>query len=76
MTKVVGRVWLRWRGAGAEPELESFPDLDAAVDAVVARWAVLQARAPQLLDGRKVLLASTEELRGIVEEETAEGGGE
>jgi hypothetical protein len=76
MTKVIGPVWLRWRGAGAEPEMESFPDLDAAVDAVVARWDALAAAAPQLLDGRKVLLASTDELRGIVEEETAEGGAE
>jgi hypothetical protein len=71
--KVVGPVWLRRRGGGAEPLLESFPDLDAAVDAVVARWDELEHQAPQLLDGRKVLLASTEELRGIAEEERAGG---
>ena len=71
--KVIGPVWLRWRGAGAEPQMESFADLDTALDAVVARWDALADQAPQVLDGRKVLLASTEELRGIVEEERAAG---
>jgi hypothetical protein len=60
-----GPVFLRWRPAGAPtPELERFDDLDAALDAVEARWATLRDQAPQVLDARRVLLLSTEELRG------------
>lgn len=58
-------VYLRWRPEGTPaPEIERFDDLDAALDAVEARWAALRDQAPQILDARKVLLLSTEELRG------------
>jgi hypothetical protein len=67
---VIGPVYLRWRAAGgAAPELERFADLDAALDAVEARWEALQHQAPQVLDGRRVLLASTEELKQMMEAE-------
>jgi hypothetical protein len=60
-----GPVYLRWRPEGTPaPEIERFDDLDAALDAVEARWAALRDQAPQVLDARKVLLLSTEELRG------------
>ncbi|PWS37889.1 hypothetical protein DFH01_00805 [Falsiroseomonas bella] len=60
-----GPFYLRWRPAGtAAPELERFDDLDAALDAVEARWASLREQAPQILDGRKVLILSTAELQG------------
>jgi hypothetical protein len=60
-----GPVFLRWRPASMPaPELERFDDLDAALDAVEARWAELRGQAPQILDTRRVLLLSTEELRG------------
>jgi hypothetical protein len=60
-----GPVFLRWRPSGAPaPEMERFDDLDTALDAVEARWATLRDQAPQVLDGRKVLLLSTDELRG------------
>lgn len=60
-----GPVYLRWRPEGRiAPELERFDDLDAALDAVEARWAELRAQAPQVLDARKVLLLSTEQLQG------------
>lgn len=72
--KLVGPIWLRRREGGAEPVLEQFADLDAALDAVVARWDALQHQAPQVLDGRRVLVASTEELREIVAEERAGQG--
>jgi hypothetical protein len=54
-------------GARAAPRrrrLERFDDLDAALDAVEARWAELRDTAPQILDARRVLLLSTAELRG------------
>jgi hypothetical protein len=60
-----GPVYLRWRAAAAPaPEVERFADLDTALDAVEARWTALRDQAPQILDARKVLLLSTEELRG------------
>lgn len=60
-----GPFYLRWRKPGAaKPELESFGDLDAALDAIEARWGELREQAPQVLDGRKVLLLSTEQLAG------------
>ena len=63
-----GPVYLRWRAAGTPaPELERFADLDAALDAVEARWATLRDQAPQVLDARKVLLLTTEQLRGEFE---------
>jgi hypothetical protein len=68
---VIGPVYLRWRpvSGGAAPETERFADLDAALDAVEARWETLQHAAPQVLDGRRVLLASTEELKQMMEAE-------
>jgi hypothetical protein len=60
-----GPVFLRWRPAGASaPAMERFEDLDAALDAVEARWTSLSAQAPQILDARRVLLLSTDQLRG------------
>ncbi len=60
-----GPFFLRFRPAGTPaPELERFDDLDAALDAVEARWEALRDQAPQILDARRVLLLSTEELRG------------
>jgi hypothetical protein len=60
-----GPFFLRWRPPGATaPELERFADLDAALDAVEARWQALRDQAPQILDARRVLLLSTEQLRG------------
>jgi hypothetical protein len=60
-----GPFYLRWRVENAaKPELERFDDLDAALDAVEERWPTLRNQAPQILDARKVLLLSTEELRG------------
>jgi hypothetical protein len=60
-----GPVFLRWRIAGASaPELERFDDLDAALDAAEARWGALRDQAPQILDARRVLLLTTEQLKG------------
>ncbi len=60
-----GHVYLRWRPEGMPaPEVERFDDLDAALDAVEARWATLRDQAPAILDARKVLLLSTAELAG------------
>jgi hypothetical protein len=71
---VQGPVYLRWRAGRPRPEEERFDTLDAALDAVEARWAALQHRAPQILDARRVLLLSTAELTGMWEEaEAAEG---
>jgi hypothetical protein len=44
--------------------MERFEDLDAALDALETRWAELRDQVPQILDARRVLLLSTEELRG------------
>ncbi|NMJ40771.1 hypothetical protein GWK16_05930 [Roseomonas sp. JC162] len=69
---IQGPVHLRWRASGAAPETETFPDLDAAFDAVEERWETLQHQAPQILDSRKILLISTEQLKAaMVEEEDA-----
>jgi hypothetical protein len=69
-----GPVYLRWRpaGGGAAPEVEQFATLDAALDAVEARWESLQAEAPQILDARRVLLISTSDLLGMMEAEDEE----
>ena len=65
MSTPTGPVFLRYRPEGrVAPELEKFEDIDAALDAVEARWAELRGLAPQILDQRKVLLLSTEQLAG------------
>lgn len=69
-----GPVHLRWRSAGAAPETETFPDLDAALDAVEDRWESLQHQAPQILDHRRILLISTEQLKAAMVEEEEEDG--
>jgi hypothetical protein len=73
-----GPVHLRWRASGAAPETETFADLDAALDAVEERWEELQHQAPQILDHRRILLISTEQLKAAIiedgEEEAASGG--
>ena len=70
-----GPVHLRWRASGAAPEIEAFPDLDAALDAVEKRWEELQHQAPQILDARKILLISTDQLKAaMIEEDEAEEG--
>ena len=73
-----GPVYLRWRAGRPRPEEERFDTLDAALDAVEARWAALQHQAPQILDARRILLLSTAELAGMWTEEdaaaAAEGG--
>jgi hypothetical protein len=70
-----GPVHLRWRASGAAPETETFDDLDAALDAVEARWETLQDQAPQILDARRILLISTEQLKAaMVEEDDDEAG--
>lgn len=68
-----GPVHLRWRSAGAAPETETFPDLDAALDAVEDRWESLQHQAPQILDHRRILLISTEQLKAAMVEEEEDG---
>lgn len=57
-----GPAWLRWRADGPAPELEKFDNLDAALDAVEARWETLRHQAPAVLDQRRVLVASTDDL--------------
>lgn len=66
---VPGPVFLRWREGGPTPSLERFDDLDAALDAVEARWETLASQAPQILDSRRVLLVSTEDLVRMMSEE-------
>jgi hypothetical protein len=46
-----------------------FPDLDAALDAVEARWDTLKDQVPQILDARRVLLLSTAEILAMADEE-------
>ncbi|GGC45338.1 hypothetical protein GCM10011504_24730 [Siccirubricoccus deserti] len=65
----LGPFYLRWRSGRPAPEEETFETLDAALDAVEARWAELQHQAPQILDRRRVLRASTTELQGLMEAE-------
>lgn len=59
-----GPVYLRWREERPIPKEERFETLDAALDAVEARWETLQHQAPQILDARRILLLSTAELAG------------
>jgi hypothetical protein len=70
---VQGPVHLRWRAGRPLPEEERFETLDAALDAVEARWAELRHQAPQLLDARRILLLSTAELVAMAEEESSAG---
>lgn len=70
-----GPAYLRWRsGSGAAPELERFATLDDALDAVEARWETLQHQSPAVLDHRKVLVASTEDLARMMAGEDEESG--
>jgi hypothetical protein len=69
-----GPVYLRWRAGRPRPEEERFDTLDAALDAVEARWAALQHQAPQILDARRILMLSTAELMGMWEEADAAEG--
>jgi predicted nucleic acid-binding Zn-ribbon protein len=65
-------VFLRWRPANsADRQEERFDDLDSALDAAEARWEELQHQAPQLLDKRRVLVVSTEELQRLMQAEDA-----
>lgn len=64
-----GPVYLRSRQGGPAPTLEQFKTLDEALDAVEARWETLQAQVPQILDARRVLLISTEDLQRMMTEE-------
>ena len=64
-----GPIHLRWRASGAAPETEEFPDLDAALDAVEDRWETLRHQAPQILDARRILLITTEQLEAAMVEE-------
>ena len=61
-----GPVHLRWRASGAAPETEEFPDLDAALDAVEDRWETLRHQAPQILDARRILLITTDQLEAAM----------
>ena len=71
-----GPVHLRWRAAGAAPETEAFTDLDAALDAVEERWEELQHQAPQILDARRILLITTDQLQAAMIEGDDEDGAE
>ena len=70
-----GPVHLRWRASGAAPETEEFPDLDAALDAVEDRWETLRHQAPQILDARRILLITTEQLQAAMVEEEEDAAG-
>lgn len=67
-----GPVYLRTRQGGPAPTLEQFGSLDEALDAVEARWETLQHQVPQILDARRVLLVSTEDLMRMMAEEEDE----
>ena len=70
-----GPAYLRWRsGSGAAPEMERFATLDDALDAVEARWETLKDQSPAVLDHRKVLVASTEDLANMMAAEDEESG--
>ncbi len=72
-----GPVYLRWRpsGGGAAPEMERFETLDAALDAVEARWeGGLAAASPQILDARRILLVATADLQRMMETPEEEEG--
>jgi hypothetical protein len=62
-----GPVFLRWRQGRPAPTIERFETLDAALDAIEARWEMLQHLAPQILDKRRLLLASTDDIRTMIE---------
>lgn len=62
-------VYLRWRAGRPQPEEERFDNLDAALDAVEARWETLQHQVPQILDYRRILMLSTAELLTMTQEE-------
>lgn len=68
-----GPVTLRWNSGRPKPEEERFDDVDAALDAAVARWETLKDQAPQILDARRVLMLSTTEITEIAVEERAGG---
>jgi hypothetical protein len=61
-------VYLRWRAGRPQPEEERFDNLDAALDAVEARWETLQHQVPQILDHRRILMLSTAEILQLAEE--------
>lgn len=69
---VDGPVYLRWRAGRPAAEEERFETADDALDAIEARWSSLQHQAPQLLDGRRILMLSTAELAAVVAEGLAE----
>ena len=75
MSQPQGPYHLRYRSGGPAPVVETFPDLDAALDAVEARWETLRHQAPQILDARKILLISTDQLKAamVEEDETPDG---
>lgn len=66
---VPGPFYLRWNAGGsvAAQQEETFGTLNAALDVVEARWDVLQQQAPRIFDRRRVLYASTEDLRRMME---------
>jgi hypothetical protein len=68
---VPGPFYLRWNAGGslAAQQEESFVTLNAALDAVEARWDTLQHQAPRVFDRRRVLYASTADLCGMMEAE-------
>jgi len=70
MSETQGPYHLRYRAGGPAPVIESFPDLDAALDAVEARWEALRHQAVQVLDPRRLLLLSTAELEEMMKRET------
>ena len=70
---VQGPVYLRWRAGRPLPEEARFETLDAALDAVEARWDELRQQAPQLLDSRRILLLSTAELVAMAEDDGEAG---
>lgn len=69
-------VILRWWAGGPAPSEERFENLDAALDAVEERWDSLQDQAPQILDARRVLMISTDDLHKAMDAEEQEGAGE
>jgi hypothetical protein len=69
-----GPAYLRWREDRPIPKEERFDDLDAALDAVEARWETLKDQVPQVLDHRKILVLSTAELTAMMAEGAEEDG--
>jgi hypothetical protein len=66
MNDTQGPYHLRYRAGGPAPVIETFPNLDAALDAVEARWEALRHQAVQVLDPRKLLLLTTAELEDMM----------